>query len=317
MSLLSGARQPEEVARQAHWLKGCAIFLCSLVAFACLDAFAKDLVGRYSAPFVNVARYSVIVVFAWAVLWIKRVPISVDRADRKLLIYRGVMLGSVGVCFMSALQYLPLAEATALYFVSPLIVVLLAPLVLRENVGFKQYAAVGLGMIGMLFIVNPLGNSPNAQSAEQGVSLLGSLLMLVAATAYATVQLLTRKLAHRVQSEQMFAYSALLCWLLGFVALIFLWPTKWPDARDTVEIILMGLSGGMGQLLLIYAFKTVPASTLAPFNYFQLVLAVIFGELFFAQRPSLLSLAGISLIVIAGLSLTVPMLLAYFRAKRA
>jgi drug/metabolite transporter (DMT)-like permease len=115
----------------------------------------------------------------------------------------------------------------------------------------------------------------------------------------------------------MFAYSALLCWTLGFVALMIWWPTQWPNARDTGEMVLMGVSGGMGQFLLIYAFKTVPASTLAPFNYFQLVLAVIFGELFFAQRPSLLSLTGIALIVLAGLSLTVPMLLAYFRAKRA
>ena len=315
MRSLSNARQPE-VAQQAQWLKGCAIFLCSLVAFACLDAFAKDLVGRYSAPLVNVARYSVIIVLAWSMMWIKRVPMRVAPAERKLLIYRGAMLGMVGICFMPALQYLPLAEATALYFVSPLMVVLLAPLVLRENVGFKQYTAVGLGMIGMLLIVNPMGSVLSNQGGDPGLSLFGSLLMLVSATGYALVQLLTRKLAHRVQSEQMFAYSALICWLLGVVVLIFWWPPKWPDARDTVEMILMGVSGGMGQFLLIYAFKTVPASTLAPFNYFQLVLAVIFGELFFAQRPSLLSLTGIALIVAAGLSLTLPMLLAYFRAKR-
>lgn len=316
MRSLSHVPQPA-VVRQAQWLKGCAIFLCSLVAFACLDALAKDLVGRYSAPLVNMARYSVIIVLAWCVMWVKRVPMYVEPAERMLMVYRGVLLGSVGICFMPALQYLPLAEATALYFVSPLIVVLLAPLVLRETVGFKQYAAVALGMVGMLLIVNPLGNASSAQSTDTGVSLFGSLLMLVAATGYALVQLLTRKLAYRVQSEQMFAYSALICWLLGAVVLVFWWPTKWPNLRDTLEIILMGLSGGIGQFLLIYAFKTVPASTLAPFNYFQLVLAVIFGELFFAQMPSLLSLTGIALIVLAGLSLTVPMLLAYFRAKRA
>jgi drug/metabolite transporter (DMT)-like permease len=316
MSSLSHVPQPA-VVRQVQWLKGCAIFLCSLVAFACLDALAKDLVGRYSAPLVNMARYSVIIVLAWCVMWVKRVPIYIRPSERKLLIYRGALLGSVGICFMPALQYLPLAEATALYFVSPLIVVLLAPLVLRETVGFKQYAAVVLGMVGMLLIVNPVGDASTTQSAGTGVSLFGSLLMLVAATGYALVQLLTRKLAHRVQSEQMFAYSSLICWLLGLAVLVCWWPTKWPNLGDTLEIILMGLSGGIGQFLLIYAFKTVPASTLAPFNYFQLVLAVIFGELFFAQMPSLLSLTGIALIVAAGLSLTLPMLLGYFRAKRA
>jgi len=285
---------PSETARsgaaheQAKWLKGCGIFLCSLVAFACLDALAKDLVGRYSAPLVNLARYSVIIVLAWGIMWIKRVPVAIAPPERKLLLYRGVMLGSVGICFMPALQYLPLAEATALYFLSPLIVVLLAPLVLHEKVVLKQYAAVLLGMFGMLLIVNPGGE----------ISLLG-----------------TRKLAHRVQSEQMFAYSALICWLLGLVVLLFWWPEVWPGPRDTVEMLLMGLSGGLGQFLLIYAFKSVPASTLAPLNYFQLVLAVIFGELFFVQSPSLLSLTGIALIVIAGLSLTLPMLVAHFRAK--
>jgi drug/metabolite transporter (DMT)-like permease len=141
--------------------------------------------------------------------------------------------------------------------------------------------------------------------------------MLVSATGYAMVQLFTRKLANRVQSEQIFAYSALICWLLGFVVLIFWWPTKWPNTRDAIEMILMGVSGGIGQFLLIYAFKIVPASTLAPLNYFQLVLAVLFGELFFAQMPSLLSLTGMALIVAAGLSLTLPMLFVYFRAKRA
>jgi drug/metabolite transporter (DMT)-like permease len=316
MSLLSDAQQPELV-RQAQWLKGCAIFLCSLVAFACLDAFAKDLVGRYSAPLVNFARYSVIIVLAWCLLWMKRVPMRVAPADRKLLIYRGAMLGMVGITFMPALQYLPLAEGTALYFVSPLIVVLLAPMVLRENVGVKQYTAVGLGMIGMLCIVNPLGTVTGEQGVDSGLSLFGSLLMLVSATGYAMVQLFTRKLANRVQSEQIFAYSALICWLLGFVVLIFWWPTTWPNMRDTIEMILMGVSGGIGQFLLIYAFKIVPASTLAPLNYFQLVLAVLFGEIFFAQMPSLLSLTGMALIVTAGLSLTLPMLFVYFRAKRA
>ncbi|MEN9589985.1 MAG: hypothetical protein RLZZ481_1771 [Pseudomonadota bacterium] len=293
------------VTQQAQWLKGCGLFLCSLVGFACLDALAKDLVGRYSAPLVNLARYTVILLLSWGIMWIKQIPLAVAVSDRRLLFYRGFMLGSVGICFMPALQYLPLAEGTALYFLSPLIVVLLAPLVLREKVGIKQYAAVLLGLIGMLLIVNPGGD----------ISLVGSLLMLVAATGYAMVQLLTRKLAHRVQSEQMFAYTALICWLLGLIVLLFWWPTVWPGPRDTIEMILMGLSGGIGQFLLIYAFKLVPASTLAPFNYFQLVLAVIFSELFFSQMPSLLSLSGMVLIAVAGLSLTLPMLVAYFRAK--
>jgi drug/metabolite transporter (DMT)-like permease len=80
-------------------------------------------------------------------------------------------------------------------------------------------------------------------------------------------------------------------------------------------MLLMGAFGGVGQYLLILAFKRVPASTLAPLNYFQLVLAVLFGELFFGQRPDLLSFMGIALIVLAGLSLTLPYLMESLRAR--
>jgi drug/metabolite transporter (DMT)-like permease len=82
-----------------------------------------------------------------------------------------------------------------------------------------------------------------------------------------------------------------------------------------IEMLLMGACGGVGQYLLILAFKRVPASTLAPLNYFQLALAVMWGELFFAQRPSLQSFTGIALIVAAGLALTLPMLMSSLKAR--
>lgn len=85
--------------------------------------------------------------------------------------------------------------------------------------------------------------------------------------------------------------------------------------KDWAWIVLMSLCGGLGQYALIYAYKFVPASTLAPLNYFQLVLAVLYGELLFGQMPTLSSLAGIALVVAAGLSLTLPMLFSYLRSR--
>ena len=251
------------------------------------------------------ARYSVIVLLAFTVMRVKRVSIHAPKDARVLLVLRGAMLGVVGICFMPAIQYLPLAEGTALYFVAPLLVVILAPFVLGERVSWKQYAAVLLGMVGMLMIVNPSGQ----------LSLVGSALMLVAALSYAMVQLLTRKLVNRVESEQMFVYTASTCWLMGAVVILVFWPQVWPTGHDLLEMLLMGAFGGVGQYLLIHAFKRVPASTLAPLNYFQLALAVLFGELFFGQRPNLLSFGGIALIVGAGLSLTLPLLISSLRAR--
>lgn len=300
-------RSPDSAAAslQRQWLVGCGIFLCALSCFSLLDALAKDLVHRYSAPLVNMARYSIIVVLAFAIMRAKRVSIYVPKEARALLVLRGAMLGVVGICFIPALQYLPLAEGTAIYFVAPLIVIILAPFVLGERVGWKQYAAVLVGMAGMLLIVNPGGD----------LSLIGSALMFTAACAYAMVQLLTRKLANRVESEQMFVYAASTCWFMGLGVMVVFWPEAWPTGRDLFEMLLMGTFGGVGQYLLILAFKRVPASTLAPLNYFQLALAVMLGELFFGQMPNLQSFAGIALIVAAGLALTLPMLIASLRIR--
>lgn len=292
-------------SQQRQWLIGCGIFLCALSCFSLLDALAKDLVHRYSAPLVNMARYSIILVLAFSIMRAKRVSIHAPKDTRLLLVLRGAMLGVVGICFIPALQYLPLAEGTAVYFVAPLIVVILAPFVLGERVGWKQYAAVLVGMAGMLLIVNPGGD----------LSLIGCALMFTSACAYAMVQLLTRKLANRVESEQMFVYAASTCWFMGLGVITVFWPEVWPTGRDLLEMLLMGTFGGVGQYLLILAFKRAPASTLAPLNYFQLALAVMLGELFFGQMPNLQSFAGIALIVAAGLALTLPMLMASLKAR--
>ena len=292
--------------QQLQLLKGCGIFLCSLCCLSVLDVLAKDLVLRNSAPLVNLVRYGVIVFLSLSLMLFKRVPFYINPPARKWLLLRGLMLGFVGICFMPALQFMPLGEATALYFLAPLIIVLLAPVFLGETVQLKQYFAVAVGMIGMLLIVNPGGD----------LSPLGSGLMLVAAFCYAMVQLLTRKLTGRVMSEQQFFYTAAICAPMGLIVLFLFWPQVWPDTSDILELLLMGLCGGAGQYLLIYAFKATPASILAPINYFQLVLAVIFGQIFFGHTPSLLSFTGIVLIAVAGLSLTLPMLTAYLRRKK-
>lgn len=292
--------------QQRQWLVGCGIFLCALSCFSLLDALAKDLVHRYSAPLVNMARYSVIVVLAFTIMRVKRVSIHAPKDARLLLVLRGALLGVVGICFIPALQYLPLAEGTAIYFVAPLIVVILAPFVLKERVSWKQYSAVLVGMAGMLLIVNPGGD----------LSLIGSALMFVSACAYAMVQLLTRKLANRVESEQMFVYAASTCWFMGLAVIVVFWPDVWPTGRDMLEMLVMGAFGGIGQYLLILAFKRAPASTLAPLNYFQLALAVLLGELFFGQMPNLQSFTGIALIVAAGLSLTLPLLLSSLKRRK-
>lgn len=286
---------------QREWLRGIGIFLCALVSLAVLDAIAKDVVQRNSAPFVNMVRYMVVLALAVALMLRKGIPMSLNPPERKLLIWRGIMLGMVGNTFMPALQFMPLAEATAIYFVSPLIIVALSPWLLRERIHLRQWLAVVAGFGGMLLIVRPGGALPP----------VGTMLMMVAAMSYAMVQILTRKLSGKVNMEQQFFYTAVICMIMtAFPVAIFL-PQQLPSANDMVLILLVGLFSAVGQYLLIRAFQTVPASALAPFNYFHLLLAVIFSIVFFGQRPDAIALSGMLIIAWAGLSLTLPMLGTY------
>src|SRR5690606_31972602 len=113
----------------------------------------------------------------------------------------------------------------------------------------------------------------------------------------------TRKLSGRVSSHVQYAYTALVCLVVTAVPAPFFLPDPWPGWRDGVVIVLLGMLNGLGQILLIAAFRRVPASTLAPLNYCHLLMAVGFSTFVFARPPDLPAIAGMALIVAAGLFL--------------
>ena len=283
------------------WLQACGIFLCAIVALATLDMLAKDLVARHPAPLVNLVRYGTVLLMAVVLMHRRGTRWRLPAAHRRTVLWRGVMLGTVGVTFMQALHTMPLAEATAIYFLSPLIIVALSPWLLGEEVRAPQAAAVVAGFVGMLLIVRPGGALP----------LVGTVLMLLAAGAYAMLQILTRRLAGKVSMEQQFAWTALICTVMTVLSLPTAGHLDWPGARDLALMATVGALSGIGQYLLIEAFQKVPASSLAPFNYFHLLLAVVFSVLVFGQRPDAIALLGIAVIGCAGLALTLPV----FRAQ--
>ena len=270
--------------------QGIALFFCALVCFACYDAFCKWMLRDIPAPLMNLTRY--VSVGAIAMLWLLQTgDLRMWRTPCKgRLLVRGLALGVVATCFMAALVTMPLAEATAIYFTAPLMMVALSPALLDETVGRVQWVAVLAGFAGMLLIVRPGGNLP----------LAGTALMVISAVCYAMFQLLTRQLAGRVDGAVMYAWTALVCLLLtGIPALLMLPPTlpSWP-----VLLVMCagGACSGVAQLLLLAAFRRVAASTLAPLNYFQLLLAVLISTFVFRRPPDGIALAGIGLIMLSG-----------------
>ncbi|MDB5819200.1 MAG: protein of unknown function transrane [Rhizobacter sp.] len=272
---------------------GVALFFCALMAFACYDAFAKYMLQFYSAPFVNVMRYVAVSVIALSML-VRHGELRMWRSPhRKLLLVRGLMIATVATCFMTALTWMPLAEATAIYFTAPLLMVALSHWLLGETVRRSRWVAVCVGFVGMLLIVRPGGNLP----------WLGTVLMAVSAVCYAIFQLLTRKLAGQVESAVQYAYMALVCLVVTVVPMPFFMPAQAPSVGDVALLLAGGACSGLAQWLLLAAFQRVEASTLAPLNYFQLLLAVGFSTFVFHRPPDAIALGGIALIMAAGVYL--------------
>ncbi|CAB3903815.1 DMT family transporter [Achromobacter sp. K91] len=273
---------------------GILLFFAALVAFATFDAGSKHMLARYPAPFLNIMRYSAVAVLAVALLWRHRGGLRLrDAPEKPLLILRGLLLATVGTCFMTALIWMPLSEATAIYFTSPLIMVALSPWLLGERVRPAQWTAVAAGFGGMLLIVRPGSNLP----------WLGTLLMAVSAVSYAVFQVLTRRLSGKVPGPIQYAYTAFICLVVTGLPAPFFLPDPWPDLADMLFIVGLGACSGLAQIFLISAFQRVAAATLAPLNYFQLLLAVLFSTFWFQRPPDGLALAGMGLIIASGVFL--------------
>lgn len=272
---------------------GIFLFFGALVAFATFDAGSKQMLAHYPAPFLNVMRYIAVATLALALLWRHRGQRLRDAPQKPLLVLRGVMLATVASCFMTALIWMPLSEATAIYFTSPLIMVALSPWLLGERVRPAQWAAVAAGFAGMLLIVRPGSDLPG----------LGTALMAVSAVSYAIFQVLTRKLSGKVDGPVQYAYTAFICLLVTTVPAPFFLPDPWPNPTDMALIVALGACSGLAQILLIAAFQRVSAATLAPLNYFQLLLAVGFSTFWFQRPPDGLALAGMALIMASGVFL--------------
>jgi drug/metabolite transporter (DMT)-like permease len=265
----------------------------SVFCFTLLDAITKFTTRLYPVPLLVWARYLVQLVAM--LVWLGRsMGRGLLRTRRpKLQMVRGVLLLLSSVLFVNALRLLPLADATALNYSTPVLVVLLALAFLRERMTSARLAFVVAGIAAMLLIVQP------GRDVFQG----GALYALGAACCYALYQILTRMLAGEDPRVLLF-YPA----LLGTVAMSALAPTfDWPAHvpwQHVALIVLGGLLGTMGHFLFILAFRHAPASALTPFTYMQLVWATLLGWLVYAELPDAYTLAGMAVIALSGLLIT-------------
>jgi drug/metabolite transporter (DMT)-like permease len=280
--------------RHAHVPTSAILLITSSVlCFTILDTITKFMTQRYPVPVLVWARYAV--QFVAMLIWLgPSMRLGLLRTERpRLQIFRGILLLASSLTFVRALRSLPLAEATALNYTTPVIVVLMAWGVLGERMTPARTAFVVAGTAGMLLIVRP------GSDVFRGAALFG----LGAAIFYATYQVTTRMMAGENPRVLLF-YPA----LLGTLIMSALAPGfDWPESMPWTHVLLIvcgGLFGTLGHFLFILAFRHAPASALTPFTYAQLLWAMLLGWLFYRTFPDGLAIAGMAIIAGSGLLMT-------------
>ena len=193
------------------------------------------------------------------------------------------------VCGFSAVQHLPLTEATAFNFASPLFMTALSALLLGEVIGKHRWGAVLVGFIGVLIMVRP----------EPGhLNVIGVTLALGSAAGAAGAMVAIRQIAATEKGATIVFYFTLAGTVLGAAGSAFHWVT--PDPMVLALLIVGGLIGGVGQLLLTEALRVAPIGVVAPFDYIQLIWATGLGFLVWGELPHLTTIVGAVVVAASG-----------------
>lgn len=213
-------------------------------------------------------------------------------------VWRGFIGTSAMAMGFAALGLLPLPEVTAIGFAAPLLTVIFAAMFLGERVRLFRLSAVGVGLIGVLVVLAPRFSSFGSGAADTA-AMLGAVLVLGSATFRALAQIHIRKLVQTDQTSAIVFYFSLTATCLSLLTL----PLGWvlPTGRELVYLVSAGLIGGIAQIFLTTAYRFAPASTLAPIDYSSMIFALLIGFFIFAEVPTWPMLAGVALIIAAGI----------------
>lgn len=230
------------------------------------------------------------------------------RQPRKHLL-RGVFIVGSNMAFFMALASMPISEATAIFFVSPLVIALFSVVFLGETVGPRRWAAIGIGMIGVIIMIRP------GSAAFTPVA----LLPLLAATLYAGLNTMTRRMGALDSAATMSFYVQITFLAFSIVfglvtgdgrfdpgadhaSLSFLlrgW--VWPNWQDAPFFLLAGLGTAFGGLLISQAYRLCEAALVAPLEYVAMPMAIFWGLMVFGEWPDPIAWSGIALILGAGI----------------
>lgn len=262
--------------------------LLTMFLFVSMDTTAKYLLQERHIFQVVWGRYF----FHFLILLIVLAPrlrALLVTQNLKLQLARSLLLLTTTSCFFMGLNYVQLADASAIMLMSPIIVTALSIPILKERVGPRRWASIIVGCIGAIIIIRP----------GDGLLEPAALFPLTAAVLYAFYQVSTRFLS---QSDTIFTtliYSASIGALITSLVVPFYWEPL--SGKEWGLMVALGILGGLGHFALIKAYTVSPVAKVAPFTYSNLIWAVGYGYLVFGNLPDQWTVIGALVIISSGL----------------
>lgn len=255
---------------------------------ACVKALGRDIPAGQTIFLRGLVSMSILALIAWRMKDFSLL-IAKDWRSHALrsLCGTGSMFG-----YFAALTLMPFADVTAISFTAPMFLTVLAMLFLGERIHHYRWTALIVGLLGVLIMVGPHLAFSDKNSLGAGIALVSALLSALA-------MMFLRGMSggeHAITITFYFSITSTLC-----AALTAFW--GWPVPTPQQWLFIGGASvlGGLGQLAMTYSYRHAEASTLAPFDYTNMVMAVLLGYFFFGEVPALSIWMGAPLIIAAGL----------------
>jgi drug/metabolite transporter (DMT)-like permease len=272
------------------------MFLSVLVS-PIIDIFAKLAIVTIPSAEITAARFVVQALCMLPIVLWRRTWADFSWRQSMYHAMRGAIITVSMVSFVTTLKYMAVADAIAIFFVEPIMLTILSSIFLKETIGWRRYTACGVGFFGAMLIIQP-------SFEEVGYV---ALLPVLSALCIAVFALMTRVLSHREDPWAMQFQMGL--WGLLFCAVIlFFGQGSGSDVFDPVMpkgvalfyLLGVGAMAAISGILGVYAYRSAPASTLAPLQYFEIVSATIFAWLVFGDFPDAIKWLGILIIMASG-----------------
>lgn len=273
--------------------RGIIYMILAVLCFAFMDASMKQLATSLTSYQISFFRglTSLPFILVWIFLGRGIKTLKAKRWD--LHIFRGI----VSIIFLTTtvitLRELPLANAYALFFIGPLVITLLSAWVLKDSIGIHRYSAVAVGFIGVVVMLNP--------KATGFDSLVGVIAGIASMLGYSVSMIIVRYL-HRTDTSESLMFYFLISLCIGCGLLSYNdWGTHAVSMVHLPWLVVLGVSGAIGQYLVTEAYRHAPPSLLSSFEYTAMVWAIVLGYVFWEQIPGLYVIIGSAIVIASGI----------------